>query len=109
MAGDTETFEAVADALVKVRAADRVKTSILAATMDVVGVPMLSVNRYRQDAAIVALFASRGVTIVAPADEPVYVGCEADCSGCMCAALGQMAPCSHCEDNHVDPDAKAAR
>lgn len=66
MAGDTETFEAVADALVKVRASDRIKTHILAATMDVVGVPMLSVNRYRQDAAIVALFASRGVRIVAP-------------------------------------------
>lgn len=63
MAGDTEAFEAVADALVKVRASDRIKTHILAATMDVVGVPMLSVKRYRDDAAIVALFASRGVTL----------------------------------------------
>jgi len=68
MAGDTETFEAVADALVKVHAADRIKTHILAATMDVVGVPMLSVKRYRNDPAIVALFASRGVTIVADAE-----------------------------------------
>ncbi len=64
MATDTETFEAVADALVKVRAADRIKTHILAATMDVVGVPMLSVKRYRGDAAVVALFASRGVTLL---------------------------------------------
>lgn len=55
MAGDTETFEAVADALVRVRASDRIKTHILAATMDVVGVPMLSVKRYKRDAAIVAL------------------------------------------------------
>lgn len=66
MARDIETFEAVADALVKVRASDRIKTHILAATMDVVGVPMLSVKRYADDAAIVALFASRGVTIAAP-------------------------------------------
>lgn len=107
MAGDTETFEAVADALVKVRAADRIKTHILAATMDVVGVPVLSVNRYRSDKAIVALFASRGVTIVAP--DPVWIGCPEDCQGCFCAALGHLAPCSHCEDNHVDPDAKQGR
>lgn len=108
MAGDTETFEAVADALVKVRASDRVKTRVLAATMDVVGVPMLSVNRYREDAAIVALFASRGVRIVAPVPdgEPVWVGCPEDCQGCICAVLGEMAPCSHCEDSHVDPDAE---
>jgi hypothetical protein len=64
MAGDTETFEAVADALVRVGAADRIKTHILAATMDVVGVPMLSVKRYRDDTAIVALFATRGVTLL---------------------------------------------
>jgi hypothetical protein len=48
MAGDIETFEA--------------------ATMDVVGVPVLSVQRYRDDAAIVALFAERGVRIVPPTD-----------------------------------------
>ena len=65
MASDTATFEAVADALVRVGASDRIKTHILAATMDVVGVPMLSVKRYRNDPAIVALFASRGVTLVA--------------------------------------------
>lgn len=64
MAGDIQTFEAVADALVRVGASDRLKTHILAATMDVVGVPMLSVKRYRNDPAIVALFASRGVRIV---------------------------------------------
>lgn len=66
MAGDTETFEAVADALVAVGAADRIKTHILAATMDVVGVPMLSLSRYRQDPAIVALFAQRGVRFIDP-------------------------------------------
>jgi hypothetical protein len=47
MAGDIETFEAVADALVRI-----------------VGVPMLSVKRCRNDPAIVAVFADRGVTIV---------------------------------------------
>jgi len=69
MAGDIETFEAVADALVRVGASDRIKTHILAATMDVVGVPMLSVKRYRDDPAIVALFASRGVRILAPNED----------------------------------------
>lgn len=64
MASDTATFESVADALVRVGASDRIKTHILAATMDVVGVPMLSVKRYRNDKAIVALFASRGVTLL---------------------------------------------
>jgi hypothetical protein len=68
MIGDTETFEAVADALTRIFVSDRVKTHILAATMDVVGVPMLSVKRYRDDAAIVALFAERGVRIVPPTD-----------------------------------------
>lgn len=63
MAGDTETFEAVADALAKVGASDRIKRHILAATMDVIGVPMLSVLKYRDDAAIVALFAERGVAL----------------------------------------------
>jgi hypothetical protein len=66
MPSDTQTFEAVADALVRVGASDRIKTHILAATMDVVGVPMLSVKRYKDDAAIVALFASRGVRILGP-------------------------------------------
>lgn len=60
---DTQVFEAVADALVKVGAGARIKRHILAATMDVVGVPMLSVKRYRTDTAIVDLFASRGVTL----------------------------------------------
>lgn len=61
---DIQIFEAVADALVGVPVPDRVKRHILAATMDVVGVPMLSVQRYRDDPAIVALFAERGVRIV---------------------------------------------
>lgn len=63
MPTDTQTFEAVAGALVKVKASARIKTHILAATMDVVGVPMLSALKYRDDPAIVALFAERGVTL----------------------------------------------
>lgn len=63
MPTDTQTFEAVADALVKVKASARIKKHILAATMDVVGVPMMSVLRYKNDPAIVALFAERGVTL----------------------------------------------
>lgn len=66
MADDTQTFEAVADALIAVGATDRVTTRILAATMDVVGVPVLSVKRYRDHEAIVALFAERGVRLVPP-------------------------------------------
>lgn len=31
---------------------------------------------------------------------PDAVECPPDCSGCVCAALGTMAPCSHCTDNH---------
>jgi hypothetical protein len=60
---DIQIFEAVADALVSVPVPDRVKTHILAATMDMVGVPMMSVVKYKADLAIVALFASRGVTL----------------------------------------------
>lgn len=87
---DTETFEAVADALVEIGASDRIKTHILAATMDVVGVPMLSINRYRHDTAIVELFGKRGVRF--------REGAECMC-GCM---LGQ--PCV-CDDDteHGDP------
>jgi hypothetical protein len=47
---------------------------------------------------------SRAVAV--PDDDPVWIGCPEDCSGCVCAALGHRAPCSHCSDNHVDPDAK---
>jgi len=66
MAGDTATFEAVADALVAVGAGDRAKIHILAAAMNVVGVPALSLQRYQQDEAIVELFASRGVCFAEP-------------------------------------------
>lgn len=65
---DTAVFEAVADALVQLGAPDRVKTRILAATMDQVGVPMMSLERYRDDKAIVALFAERGVRFVTDTD-----------------------------------------
>lgn len=65
---DTALFEAVADVLVWAQASDRVKTHILAATMDEVGVPMMSLERYRDDPAIVALFAERGVRFVTDTD-----------------------------------------
>lgn len=68
---DTAIFEAVADALVQIEAPDRIKRSILAATMDQVGVPMMSLERYRDDEAIVALFAERGVRFVTEADGAV--------------------------------------
>ncbi len=70
MASDTATFEAVADALVAVGAGDRIKIHILAAAMNVVGVPALSLNRYREDEAIVELFASRGVRLAEQAGGP---------------------------------------
>lgn len=41
-------------------------------------------------------------------DGPAWAGCPDDCDGCRCAALGRLAPCPHCEDNHADPDAGAA-
>lgn len=64
---DTAIFEAVADALVRVGAPGHVKTEILSATMDVTGVCPFSAERYGGDPAIVALFATRGVTFVAEA------------------------------------------
>lgn len=32
-------------------------------------------------------------------DGPQYAECPPDCTGCICAALGSMAPCSHCTDH----------
>jgi hypothetical protein len=61
--GDSQIFEAVADALVKTPTPNRIKRHILAATMDVVGVPMMSVLKYKNDPEIVSLFAERGVTL----------------------------------------------
>lgn len=61
MASDSAIFEAVADALIEVGANDNQKKRILASTMDVVGVPMMSIHRYRDDAMIVELFGERGV------------------------------------------------
>lgn len=87
---DTETFEAVADALVEIGASNRIKTHILAATMDVVGVPMLSIQRYRHDAAIVELFGERGVRFRKGAK-------------CLCGCpLGQPCVCSEGVE-HGDP------
>lgn len=87
---DTETFEAVADALVEIGATDRIKTHILAATMDVVGVPMLSINRYRHDTAIVELFGKRGVRFK-------------DGTECLCGCLlGQACTCGN-DTEHGDP------
>jgi hypothetical protein len=63
---DQSTFDAVADALIRERATDKTKTTTLAALMDCVGVPMMSLQRYRDDEVIVALFASRGVRFAAP-------------------------------------------
>jgi hypothetical protein len=64
--GGIATFEAVADALVAVGASDRDKIHILAAAMNVVAVPALSLERYRGDEAIVELFSSRGVRFAEP-------------------------------------------
>lgn len=87
---DTETFEAVADALVEISASDRIKTHILAATMDVVGVPMLSIQQYRHDMAIVELFGKRGVRFKEGAE-------------CMCGCLlGQTCACGD-DAAHGDP------
>ena len=61
--GDSQIFEAVADALVATPTPNRIKRHILAATMDVVGVPMMSVLKYKNDPEIVKLFAERGVTL----------------------------------------------
>ncbi len=58
-----QLFEAVADQLVKLRADDTTKHDVLAAVMDRVGVPMMSIQRYRRDRAIIALFAERGVRL----------------------------------------------
>lgn len=87
---DAQTFEAVAYALLEIGAPDRIKTHILAATMDMVGVPALSIQRYRHDPAIAGLFAERGVRF-------------RDGARCICGCLlGQ--PCS-CDDDtdHGDP------
>lgn len=63
-----EVFEAIADALVAGRMRDNTKRAVLAAWMDCEGVPMMSLERYRDDPAIVALFAERGVRFVTPED-----------------------------------------
>lgn len=64
MSNDFEIFNAVADALIKVDASDRIKHDVLAATMDKVGVPFMSFERYIEDPAIVALFNERGVRVM---------------------------------------------
>lgn len=61
---DMRRFEAVADALIRTGATGEMKTAVLAALMDCDGVQMMSASRYRDDPAIRALFASRGVTLL---------------------------------------------
>lgn len=61
MPSDQQQFETLADQLIADGADDRTKHDRLAAMMDRVGVPMMSLQRYRDDPAIVALFAERGV------------------------------------------------
>lgn len=67
-------FEAIADELVRQNADDQTKHDVLAAVMDRVGVPMMSLQRYRDDAAIVALFAERGVRFVTPEEKAAHGG-----------------------------------
>ena len=57
-------FPTVADALIAGGVDDQTKHDVLAALMDHIGVPALVVKRYRNDPAIVALFAERGVTLI---------------------------------------------
>lgn len=64
-------FEAIADALVAGGMRDNTKRTVLAAWMDCEGVPMMSLERYRDDPAIVALFAERGVRFVTHEDGSV--------------------------------------
>jgi hypothetical protein len=90
MATDTATFEAVADALIAANASALTKRLILAATMDVVGVPALSINRYRHDAAVVGLFAERGVRYRENAK-------------CICGCL--LGACCDCDDDADHGDA----
>jgi len=61
-------FEAVANELIANKVDDATKHDVLAALMDHVGVPMVSVQQYRQDPAIVALFAERGVRLLPDAN-----------------------------------------
>lgn len=68
MATSQKIFEAVADALLMAGASHRETHAILSATMDTVGVPALSVRRYRDQPVITALFAARGVRLGTPGE-----------------------------------------
>jgi hypothetical protein len=72
----TEFFPVIADALRAEGVDDATKHDVLAALMDHIGVPMMCAEEYRNDPAIRALFAERGVTLLdkvaesTPAPEP---------------------------------------
>jgi hypothetical protein len=59
-------FVAVADALLAEGADERTQHDVLAAVMDRIGVPARMLERYREQPAIVALFAERGVRFATP-------------------------------------------
>ena len=61
--GPSAAFETLADTLIRYGARDLTKRAVLVAWMDNEGVPMMSAERYRNDPAIRALFAERGVTL----------------------------------------------
>ncbi len=65
-----KTFTVIANELIRQAADDATKTDVLAALMDHIGVPVMVAEKYRADAAIRALFASRGVTLLDRADAP---------------------------------------
>lgn len=69
MSSDTEIFNAVADALIGVGAPAKVKLKVLAATMDNVGVPFMSFQRYLDDPTIVGLFGERGIRQITEEEE----------------------------------------
>lgn len=90
MTTDAAAFEAVADALLKAGVDNLTKAHILAATMDVVGVPVLALDRYRHDVTIVSLFAARGVRYIEGAT-------------CLCGCpLGASCGCDD-DAEHGDP------
>src|SRR5439155_11827286 len=69
---DQQQFEVLADRLIAEGADGQTKHDQLAAMMDRVGVPVMSLERYRDDPAIVGLFAERGVRIASQEEMAAY-------------------------------------
>lgn len=64
--GNSYLFPEIADSLIFYAVDDQTKHDVLAALMDHLGVPALLLENYRDDPAIVALFAERGVRFATP-------------------------------------------